>query len=278
MSSPGSAFNYALKQIRFNIPPQILNYVFGNEFYQDWRREAPASVDEMIRMKVIRDRVFVDCDIVGGTHAIISLDGLEPYVPDSYSTIFEIPQSRLGDRDIVSALSVNYMPHSAAMGALGTPYGSVNPITASDVTNTAQRVVDSFATVPHISSSNVEVIAHNTIVIRDRMKAVTVYELRCILSNESEMSNLSVRTYPLLAEACVLACKAYIYNTAIIQLGSGYLEQGRELGVFKDTIDSYADANELYATFRRERLAKGLFMNDVESHGRLIKLQINPGL
>lgn len=268
----------AIREIENVIPSQILTAVFGHEDYRNWRRQAPASIDEMIRSKVIRPRVLKDCNLVGGRLVYVSTEGLEGYSEDPFSVMYTIPPQKTGNREIISVMGVNYLPHSSAMGTMGTPYGSVNPVTQSDVETVGQRVMDSYANVPHISSAHAELVGYNTVIIRDQMRSTVIYELRCVLANEENLSNISPRSYPILAKACILAVKSYIYNNLIIRIDQGVLEQGQALGEFKTIVDKYDDAEEQYQNYLETKVKKTLFMNDIESYDRFINIQINPGL
>ena len=62
-----SAVTHALKSLRFTIPEEILKITFKNK-YAGWRTvsNAPTSLDEQIMTKVVRPRVMVECDLIGG--------------------------------------------------------------------------------------------------------------------------------------------------------------------------------------------------------------------
>ena len=73
------------------------------------------------------------------------------------------------------------------------------------------------------------------------------------------------------SELCVYAVQAYIYNEYIIQMDIGELHGGQNLGKFKEIIESYQDADELYRTFLREKMGKIFVMNDTESYTRFLR-------
>ena len=271
----------AVSEIQRVIPSQILTEVFGREDYRNWRRTAPVSVDEMIKSKVLRPRVLKDCNLVGGRHVDISLEGLPVYEQgdeDMYAVIYEIPPQRTGNREILSVLSVNYFPFNSTGGVLAAAYGSMSSIAQSDAEGAGQRVMESFGNVPHISSASVELIGYNTVIIRDQMRSTFVYRLRCVVANEENLSNLSVRSYNVLAQACILAVKSHIYNQLTIRIDQGILEQGQPLGQFKAIVDKYEDAEEKYQEYMNKTVRKVLFMNDQISYERFVSIQVNPGL
>jgi len=69
--------NKALDEIKFRIPKQILDLIFvqrtnvwGNT---NWKNNV-ISIDECIMSTVIRPRVLVDCNLVGGAEVFIPLE------------------------------------------------------------------------------------------------------------------------------------------------------------------------------------------------------------
>ncbi|HXQ35821.1 MAG TPA: hypothetical protein VN843_17530 [Anaerolineales bacterium] len=268
----------AVKDIHMTIPREILIEVFGRVDPRDWRQMAPLSIDEMIKSKVIRHRVLNDCNLIGGRQALISLVGLEAHCQDTYTTIYNIPLERTGNREILSVLSINYLPQSVAMGTIGNPYGSMNSLSIYDTQVVAQRIMDSVSNAPHVSSATCELIGYNTVMVTDNMRATQNYELRCMLANDENLSNLSPRSYPAFSKACFLATKSYIYNTLTIRIDQGVLEQGQSLGKYREIVDEYRESEEQYQEFLKTVLRKVLFMNDVTSHERYISSMINPGI
>lgn len=270
--------NNAVQEIMYEIPEPILKHVFGFDRHHEWRREAPVSIDEMIKVKVIRPRVLKDCNLIGGREVVISLEGLQAYQPNTYTSIYDIPLERTAGRSITGILSVSYLPDSTSMGTMGALYAGVNPISMSDAATAAQRVMDSFSNVPHISTAEAEIIGYNTVLIKDQYRPTITYGLRCQMSNDENLSNLQPKSYKAFAHACMLAVKAYVYVNTVVQMDRGRLEQGQDLGVFKQIIDEYKECNAEYHDYLRNVLQKVLFMNDTTTYGRFITLQMNPAL
>ena len=52
------------------------------------------------------------------------------------------------------------------------------------------------------------------------------------------------------------------------------LRGGHNLGKFKDIIENYADANELYDSYLKEKWQKISLLNDRESTTRLLKMVV----
>lgn len=270
--------SHAIGEIQMTIPPPILTEVFGREDIRNWRRTAPVSIDEMIKSKVLRPRVLKDANLLGGRHAMISLESVRGYQQDNYSSIYDIPPQLTGHREILSVLSVHYLPYAMTSSGGSIPMNVTTPSTQSDIGMAAQRVMDSYANVPHVSTAHAELVGYNVVLIRDQTRPSQAYGLRCLLANEENLSNIQPRSYRSFSKACILATKSYIYNQLIIRLGSGMLEQGQSLGEFKNIVDSYSEAEEQYQDFLTNELQKVLLMNDVQSYDRFISFQVHPGL
>lgn len=271
-----SAISKALDEIKFTIPMQVLQVAFQEENYS-WRR-MPISLDEQILNRILRPRVLVDCNLVGGITVMVPLDGITPSFRDNFSSVYEVPKELTQNRSIVSVLSVGYMPYANAFNSTGMGYGNVSPGSMNEITSAAQRVSDSVSGVPPISNAQVSLIGENTILLRDQYRVTSAYILRCILSNDENMNNISTRSWHAFSKLCQLAVKSFIYNTMLVKIDQAYLQGGQELGAFKSYVETLSDAEEMYQTHLREVWQVTSFINDTYSYDRFIKLQMNSGL
>lgn len=269
--------NKALDHIKFSIPIEILKLTFNDNTTNSWK-SAPISLDQQILNKVIRPRVLIDADLVGGQTIIVSLEGLTPKYVDTYTIIYEVPEDRLMYRSLISVLSIGYLPFSSSYNAMGAGMGTVNPNSMSDVLSAGQRMGDSMSNIPPISNSSVELIGANTILVRDQLRVTNAYQLRCVVGNDENLNNISPRSYLAFAQLCELAVKAYIYNTQLIPLDQGFLQGGQNLGSVKSYIDELRDSNEMYMQHLKEVWTKTAKMNDMMEYTRFIKLQICPAI
>lgn len=265
----------AVDEIKFSIPFEILREAFKET--STWR-QAPLSLDEQILTKVIRPRVIVDTNLVGGEPVTISLEDIPSVYVDDFTSVYEIPPEKLNNRTIVSVLSVGYLPYSMMYSAGGLGYGAVSPQTMTDVLMAGQKVMDSHSSIPPVSNARAELIAHNTVAVKDQYRVTSAYVMRCILANDENMNNLSPRSYLVFANLCVLAVKAYIYNTLTLRIGSAYLQGGQSLDEFKQIVDNYSDANEMYSEFLKNTWQAVSHMNSSENYSRFLRLQVNPAL
>lgn len=268
----------AIEELKYRIPFNILTAAFNDHNEQAWRR-APVSLDELIMTKVIRPRVIVDTNLVGGETVMVPLDGLMPLYVDNYTRVVEIPGDRINHRNIMTVLSAHYLPYGFSFNNMNAPtamagYGSVN-----DITSAAQRVNNSIANVPALSSAMTQLVSTNTVLIRDKLYISNVYSIRCVVANDENLENINPRNWHVFCKLCELAVKSYIYNSLILQIGSAYLSGGQELGIFRDIVDSYQNAQELYEIELREKWGKiNIYFNNTEEYSKFIRMQISPGL
>lgn len=259
------AVSKALDEVKFRIPKPILETVFLKRNAR-WR-QVPVSIDEQILACIIRPRVLVDCNLVGGTQALIPLAKCSVEQVEDYVSVYRIPKSLTQNRSIISALNITFTdPNKAAT------YGTVSANQNSSMMQAGSAIMDAMASVPMVSTATVQLIGENVIMVRDVVSIPRNSYLRCVLANDENMSHIQLRSYRAFAQLVTYAVKAYIYNEYIIAMDMGELHGGQNLGRFKEIIDGYSDAEELYQTFITEKWEKIAFMNDRETYSRYLKL------
>lgn len=272
----------AVDEVKYRIPRQLLERVFIDGSYA-WRSGPKASLDEQIMNLVIRPRVMVDCQLIGGTQAMIPLEGLEQQKPMDWVTVIHIPKDRTDGRTINSVLDVAFYSSSAmtgyanagaaGMGMLGGSSG-YSAVENSAMTSALASVVGSADKIPMVSTSRVQLIAENTIMIKDGVMLAPNSFLRCVLADDDNLSGLQLRSYHAFAKLVEYAVKAYIYNELVILVDTAELRYGQAVAAFKDVFMGYADAEVNYEDYLKNTWEKTAFMNDLESHHRFLKLLI----
>ena len=271
----------AIQTIKYSIPLEILDIAFKSLLSPNSYRENNNnlySIDELILRSVIRPRVLLDMNLVGGEQAIIPLDGLAPSYVDSYGIVYRIPKSKTQNRTIVSVLSVGYIPYNSGYGQPYLGYGTTSMNNSSEIGTTAMRILDSLASIPPIGNAYVQIIAENTVLIKDNFRTTQSYFIRCILANEENLANISPRSFLAFNDLCILAVKSFIYNTLIVKMDQGYIVGGQALGSIKSIIESYSDTEEQYKEMVKSVWSKVALMNDRPSYIRFIRSQICPTL
>jgi hypothetical protein len=269
-----NVINKIILEIKFRIPREVLLEAFIGNSWRAYRQQV--DLDQLIINDVLRRRVFMDMNLVGGTMANIDLSDSNATMLDDNTMLYEIPPSKTSNREIVSVMSANFIPYDSGYGA----YSGVatNGVMANglDVMSIGAKIFNSHASVMTVASTDVELAGPFAVVIKNARSHRGFYTMRVILAYDEALSQINPRSYPDVSKLCEYACKSYIYNTLIVRLDEGKLHFGHQLGAIKEIVDSYADAEENYQTYLKETMGKVLFMNDRESYKRFIRLQINP--
>lgn len=265
----------AIREIQFRIPREILKLAYEEKV--QWR-EAPISLDEQIRRKTIMARVFVDANIVGGETIYVDMEGLEARKLDEGNYVFNIPPERVNSRTILTVLAVHYQTYNTPANNFVPGVVGSKPMYIDDVNNAAQRAMASRSNIPVTGTADCYVVGHNTVMMRNYLLRSSVKQLKCMVTSDEQLSNISIRSAPDFSKLCELAVKSYIYNTLIVKLDRGFLERGQELGVIKSYVDGLADAEENYQTFLIENWSVHATINDRLNYESLLAMMIDPGI
>jgi hypothetical protein len=261
------AINKALDEVRFNIPPEVLDVVFLEQ-ERRWRK-TPVSLDEVILHTVIRPRVLVDCRLLGGTEAFIYLDGVPFTRTDDYTSVYHIPKRLTQGRTITSVKNITFTDPTK-VSSYGIAAGQQN----TQMMQVGSAVMDAHGSIPVTSTARVQLIGENVIMVRDTVVLPANIYLRCMLEDDENMNHIQLKSYRAFAKLVVLAVKHYIYNFYIVPMDIGALHGGQALGRIKEIIDGYSEAGDQYQEFLTEKWEKIAVMNDMESWGRMIRLMI----
>lgn len=279
-----NALDYAVNEVRNKIPYEIL--YAGMTYAEDPNMIALSSLEDKIVQRVIKKRVLLMCNVIGGIQVIVPIRQLYPSIHDNLYTVYPIPPELVMDKEIVSVLNLAYMPGTGFMGS-GSGYGGVGHISSltdpsfyssNPVTNVTGRIGAAASTNGVLSNAHLEIVARNTVAVYANYRTLGNFGITCLLENDSNLANLQPRSYHQLGRLCELATKAYIHNKLIIPLNSGMLSGGQDLGVFRSIVESYSSAEEDYQTFITEVWGKVMYHNDVHRTHRLVTSMISPDL
>lgn len=263
-----NALMYAMNEVRNQIPYEVLYAAMT--YGDDMQLINLSSLDDKVMNKVIRPRVMLAANVVGGIEHVIPLSGIRPTFSEQFYTVYQVPPDLIMDKQIVSVLSLSHMPLSSyaqingiAGGLSPTVYGSGNNrFSQSAVVNVSNRISNAVNPVVTMSTAHLELVSRNTIAVYAHFQSLGQFGVRVVLENDEQMNNIQPRSYGSFATLCVLATKAYIYNKLIVAMNSGYLSGGQELGTFKMIIDGYSEAQEQYQLYLNNVWTATAFMND----------------
>lgn len=280
-----NALLYAVNMINQSIPYELRHAgVMMDE------QEATANIttiDDKILRKVIRKRVLLDANVVGGVEMIIALNTVQPSFYEQFYTVYQIPPELLLHREIISVLGLSFIPTSGVYGPATGMFGSSGSYnsasfgssgSANAVTGVSGRIGDAASSSGMMNNTHTEIVGHNTILVYAHYRMLASLGLRVVVENENNMNNIQPRSYINFGKLCTLAVKAYLYNKLIIPINSGYLSSGQDLGMFKSILESYSSAEEDYQVFLREVWTSVAYMNDTTRYNRLLSSMLSPGL
>lgn len=273
-----SPIQKALSDIKRRIPKEILETVFlpKRSYHMVIERFLPTTIENRIREEIIEGRVREDCDITGGTEVYIPLSSIQPEVSGEGMWVYVIPKTLMQGRRIVSALSIAFGPINPDMGSQIGVTGSTNynqmelECNHGGYTHLSKEILYSNTPMQLNQSAQVRLIGENVILVEDNIRPTSAW-LRCKVSADDEFSHLNPRSWLAFSHLCVLATKAYIYNNYIIKMGDAELKVGFDLGVFKQIVEGYADADEMYREYLEQTWIAKQFMNDRHAFNRFIK-------
>lgn len=259
----------SIQEIRLNIPEEILTATFIDTRLT--QRGAAVSLDTRIREEVIDKRVRIDCNLTGALQVTIPLRGIVPKWIDTRSAVYHIPKSMTQGRTITTALSVAY---GEAAHMPGSNYYMNN---MSTMTSNMGKILDSAMDVPMVSTAYVQLIGENTIYVEGDLSLPTNTFLRCYVTHDTEFSSIKPASYLAFTKMVVLAAKDHVYRTMFVKMDQAQLHFGMQLGSFREIIESYSDASEMYYEYVRETWPRVATLNDENSFRRHLKLLVGGG-
>jgi len=256
----------ALQEIQYTIPKEVLEAAFLPS--NPYLNPSAESIEGGILRTVIYPRVIMDCNLTGGQMMEIDLSYCPSNITPDSTVIFKVPKNLTNGKSIITALSVY---EGTNVTSSGFNLGSGNPLV-----DLASRGMSGGTSAPF--NARIELIGENTVAIKYTSPISSYGVLRVIVENDEHMSNIPPRLWHLFSELCVLATKSYIFNKFEILQSKAELYAGAPLDTFRSVVDRYSDAEEAYKTKLKEEWWKASFMIDETTHGRFLKLKLNPGL
>lgn len=256
-----NALQKALSEIKHTIPPEVLQIGFVENYN---RVNQVTSLDERILNSVIRSRVMVDANMVGGTTVQIPIASCQTNATIYNEYIITVPKTQTNYKSIVA---VHSLLSNTGIASTLPNYNTSPLITQS------YHMYNSLTTMNVIQTNRLELIGENIILVQDPSLTLFNAVLKCVLEYDKNMNDLHPRYIRDFAKLCIYAVKAYIYNNFKVKLDQGYIYAGHELGTVTEIVDSYSDAEENYQTFIDEVFRKIAFMNDGLNNTRFIQAQ-----
>jgi len=248
-----NAITKAINDVYYAIPKEILTIAF-----RDNNAPPNPSLDDAILSRVIRPRVLVDCNLVGGVTQYIDLNkcGIYNYSQGvNLEYVIDVPKQLTAGRSIISPIGIFMaIPHVGGAANLSSHDGPI--------ANQLGNVMAAAAPATAIGTGRLELIGENMILVQDPITTIFGGSIKCSVENSENLSNIPPRGYIAFGKLVVHAVKAYIHTNLIVQLGKGYISQGHELGIVNDLINDYSSANEDYQQYLEEVWLKVAYHSD----------------
>lgn len=268
--------------VKFGIPKPILNMTFISRYAKDYY--TLDTLESKIREEVISGRIVVDCNLVHGTEMTVPLSKCERIEGNYYTSTWRIPKTLTQGKRITSvteltAASGSVVTTDATMN--GSSAGLYNSSMASfstygSVLGAARQMQRSATPIMSVSNALIYLVGDNTVLIKDSVLTPATMVLRVLVENDENFNHIQPAWYPTFYELVATAVKSYIYNNLVIEQDNVFISSGGELNRFKEIVDSYSDAEEIYAE-KLEEWYKCANLNDPESSRRHYQMATGGG-
>lgn len=253
------AFTFAIRHVlNQDIPDRILMDAFIPK--NDRLRRVSRSIEQAIREEVIEKKVMPDIASIGGVMVDVNLAGLRWDMRPNYERIYKIPYALTFNREIVQVLKTTL--NVTSNFAERQPGLTQNTNFVAPIERSGQRVINSWRPVPNIANAQVEVLNDNVLKIRDFQNFTSDTTLTCLVAYSSDFSELSRPYYQDFCELVLAATKVVIFRKLDLEIEQFKLDGGRELGRYRERVDEYRDAFEVYKTLLNEKWSKILILMD----------------
>ena len=264
-----SAIRHAVDVVMRNISSKTLRLAFLKNT-DNYKIET--TLERQIEDLVIKPIVLKDTNLIGGTTITIPVDSCyqQQYYHNetSHNIIISVPLELTNNRKIIEPLGITSNTNN-----IGSSKGD------GLMTNLGNKIMDQYdAPTVGLSITDLELVATNTILVYTNVVALYNAYLRVEIENNNNFSNLNRKTIRPFGQLVLLATKMYIYTKLNVELESGALYNGHELGKVTTEIESFESASEEYETFLNEKWGKLMFMNDSVSMSRFIGNMIDPNI
>ena len=256
------AFQHAIDYVKWEIPEEILEDAIIDK--RSRFRRTPGNLDDRIRSKIIKERVMRDLENIGGVGIQIILNGLPFTKLSTYERIYRIPITYTQGRLIVRASKV--VLNVTSNYAERVPGQSHRSIYVSPIERSVQSVIASHRSVPNISNTDVEILGDNVLKIQDYYNFSSDIMLDCHIQYSHDFHELPRAYWNDFADLVTAATKMYTYKQLSLRLDKTRLEGGRDYGRYKEYVEEFRDANQVYRQLIDEKW--GVITTLADSHSK----------
>lgn len=257
-----NAITYAIRYIKREIPPRILNEVFLKN--RPYSRGTVRNIESIIKQLIIDEIVGPDANIVGGRELKIDVSRLAPVNVENDGIVLKVPMEMTGGCRISSCKFASFIYNDTTSVGLSYSSGYMNGYAPVNTIGGAAANILTASTPDQISGTadcHVAPGGDNVVFIKCKSRQ-KIYWLNITTDYDEAFNQISPKSYPDFAELCLFATKGYIYTNMVVDLDEGKIAAGSELGAFKNIIDGYSDANKNYNEYLRDHMEVVFSLND----------------
>lgn len=260
-----NCLHYCLNYVKRYIPVEILDLGFKKD--KIFQTQGVTLDDKMFK-SVYLHILKRDLDLVTGVPIQVRVSDCQ-IVKDSIAQNFliTVPKSLTDYRSIVSVRTlIPYMN----LGNIGTVHSMHN----SPLMFYGQKVMNAADTTTIISTSRLEIIGDNKVLVQDPSVYPGTGVLECEIEHGPNLETILPKFYPMVAELFLNATKIFIRTNVIIDLNEGHIIGGHDISNIKDEIERYEEAKERYQELLMDWKTLGVF-NSTKNKMDLIRLQVS---
>lgn len=254
------ATSYAIRRIKSRISRRVLE-IGLRQYTPHFKRNA--GLNELIRSNILINQVYKDISVLSNIEKSIPIDkGIVTEIGDEgFEYILEFGEDVL-EKEIVNVKSVSGPNHMATR--FNRPIGNL-------ANNVSKLLPDEM---PLQVECDVDIIGRNIFLIRME-EGQFPYSgfLNCNLSSGETFSHIPPRYHEEFSKLCLFCCRAIIYNNLNEELDDGYIEGGFNINKIRESVESYADAEDRYSELLEE-WSKYEFLFSSKQNEALIRGQI----
>lgn len=257
-----NCIQYAIQYVKRDIPKEIFNFAFrGTEEIID----KYTTLDDKIRNKVVEPILKMDLNCTGGVNINIPLSSCSIKKDMSYF-IITVPKILTNYKSIIAVMNImqQFTPSSINTGMFTR--------SSNAMTQLATKALNSVDTPKIITTSRLEIIGDNIILVQNPSNLLTTGIMNCDVENNSNLENIQPRYFPFIGKLLLNACKQYIYTNNIVSLDVGAAYGGHDISTIKEIISDYRDAGEEYDRMISEEWPKISLLNDPNRLNKLTRL------